>query len=284
VTEYRRNELTWVAGAQLAYWMATSVAHATHIDDAVIDAVAARAWPAKESVTLGPWTARWNSGHPFLPNSVATPGQVAPQEVAALVTAAEDFYAARSGPARFEVSDTARNAAVVAALRERGYRPEEGQDRVVQVAPLRSMRAMAPADRDGRMQITEEPTDAWLARWWASSDREVGEAEQESIGERFWEIPGRCGFAAHVVDGLVVATGLGVVDGPWIGLSCMATDVARRGRGSGRRVLGALATWGLAHAARVAYVQVDAANPAALRLSAAAGLETAYRQQQFIAP
>jgi GNAT superfamily N-acetyltransferase len=264
--------------------MATSVAHVDHIDDAVLDAVAARAWPARESVTVGPWTARWNGEAPGLLNSVATPGEVTAKEIGALVTAAEGFYRTRSAPARFQVSDTPRNAAVNAALREQGYTVEPGSDTVVQTAPLRVMRTMAPADRDGRVRITDGPTDGWLARWWASSDRDFDEAAQQTITELLWEIPGRCGFAAHVVDGQVVATGLGVVDGPWIGVSCVATDAARRGRGSARRVLGALATWGVAHAARIAYVQIEADNAAALRLGAAAGLETAYHHRVFVAP
>ena len=48
-----------------------------------------------------------------------------------------------------------------------------------------------------------------------------------------------------------------MIEGPWLGVYALGVREDRRARGSGRRIVCALATWGTAHAAQTAYVPLE---------------------------
>lgn len=231
------------------------------LEDTGIGAVAARAWSAHESVRTGPWLLRASGGFNRSANSVGLLGTCLPTEQSALIAQAESFYAAHRMPARFQIDDGDRHLALSAELLERGYRYDEAGDATTVVAPLRTLRSVAPPERDGRVVIAEAPTDDWIEVWWSTLGlASFEERDRTAAAELLWDLDGRCGFAAHITEGQLVATGLAVIEGPWLGMFCVGARPDRRRRGSGRRIVGALATWGIAHAATTAYASVDDDN------------------------
>lgn len=233
------------------------------VDDVTIEAVAARAWTAHAQQPLGPWLLRANEGFTRSANSVAVLGD-ASGEYSALIEQAETFYARHDLPASFRLSFADRHRALVDELQDRGYAHDAEGDTTVMLCPLRMLRSAAPAERDGRVLISDTPSQEWIELWWAS--QEFDEHLREPATELLWDLRGRCGFAAHVTGGRKVATGLGVIEGPWVGVFCLGTQPDRRAQGSARRIVGALATWGIAHAAQTAYAEVPDENLPARRL------------------
>ena len=86
----------------------------------------------------------------------------------------------------------------------------------------------------------------------------------------------RAGFALVRSDAGPVAVGLGVADGPWLGIFAMLTLPEARRRGSAKAVLHALTSWGAARGAGRAYLQVERDNDTARALYTACGFVPAY--------
>jgi hypothetical protein len=226
----------------------------TPIDAESLEAVAARAWSPHDSVLLGPWLLRASGGFSRSGNAVAVLGD-AGAEQATMIDRVERFYAERDLPACFEIVVGDRHRDLERRLEDRGYRPDPVATTTTMATPLRLLRSVAPAERDGRVRITDGPTGEWVDLWWSTLGLDDGPL-RTAAAELCWDLRGRCGFAGHIVDGELMATGLAVVEGPWAGLFCIGTRSDRRRRGSARRIVGALATWAIANAAKTAYAGV----------------------------
>lgn len=237
------------------------------IDDVALEELAATAW-CREKVRAGAWVLRAADGFTARANAVAVlddgVGDGAGTPLGERIDAVERFYAERGLPARFELADGDRHAAFADVLLRRGYEPEAAEDGSWWRAPLRTLRSVAPPNRDGRVVISDAPSQEWFELWWPTLGRP--ETEREAALELLWELEGRCGFAAHITGGELVGVGLARIDGPWLGIYALGVRADRLRRGSGRRVVGALATWGIAHAAHHAYTVVPDARPAAVQL------------------
>lgn len=245
-------------------------------DEAGIEALVAATWAAAPPSPLGPWLLRAGGGFTPRANAVAALGSPVTSELGAMIEQAEAFYAARRLPARFELTDRQPNPALAKALAERGYVTEGSGTEATLVSPLRMLRSVAPPQRDGRVVIAASPSPAWIDRWWSTLD-DRDESQRDAAAELIWDLRGRCGFAAHLVDGEMVATGLAHIDGSWMGLYCLGVAPERRHRGSARRIVGALATWGTANAARAAYVCVADDGGVARQLFDRLGFTVSYR-------
>jgi len=83
-------------------------------------------------------------------------------------------------------------------------------------------------------------------------------------------------YAAGYVDGVLVATGRGVLTDGWLGISVVGVEPAHRRRGWAARITSALAAWAAAAGAQRAYLQVEKGNSAAVRLYEGLGFRTAH--------
>jgi ribosomal protein S18 acetylase RimI-like enzyme len=81
-----------------------------------------------------------------------------------------------------------------------------------------------------------------------------------------------------LVDGAeTVACGLGVLEGPYIGLFDIVTHPARRGQGLGTKLIHNILSWARARGAQTAYLQVMLENGPALRLYDKLGFKELYQ-------
>src|SRR3954454_12837831 len=87
-----------------------------------LDLLMADAWPAAEVETHEGWRFRWSEGVTRRACSVLPVG--ADDHMAALVEAAEGFYAHRGAPARVQVSTASAPPALTPFLDARGYTRE----------------------------------------------------------------------------------------------------------------------------------------------------------------
>jgi ribosomal protein S18 acetylase RimI-like enzyme len=76
----------------------------------------------------------------------------------------------------------------------------------------------------------------------------------------------RTGFAFLRDESEIIACGLGVVEGSYIGLFDIVTETGRRRQGYGGQIVRGLLNWGMEQGARQAYLQVTKRNEPAQAL------------------
>lgn len=183
----------------------------------------------------------------------------------AQLQAVERFYAQRGLPARYLLSPAAP-AGLDEVLAARGYALAEPV--LVQTRTLADVASSDPA-------VPPAPSDGWLRLWAEAKD--VG-AERLGVAAAILErVAVPAAYAAVDLEGEPAAVGRAALDGDWVGIFSMATTPAVRRRGAARAVLGRLLTWGRAHGATAAYLQVHSRNEGAQRLYEGLGFATAYR-------
>jgi len=123
------------------------------------------------------------------------------------------------------------------------------------------------------VEVAEAPTPAW---WSVAGEQSRFASEQEGFRALLARLPGPVGYALVRERGVPAATGLGVVDGGWLGVFAMLTLPEHRGRGAARAALAALARFASARGAERLYLQVERENAPALALYASAGFRELY--------
>ena len=229
---------------------------------------AARAVPAAaQDYREGCWLrygdseATWWAGAVLMHGSRQSPG------LRTSIATAEDFYAARRAPARFQVCP-----ACPADLDEELSRRRYAVKSVIslQVATAECMAAQ-PSAPSLQVDISEELTDEWFQLMLMAGHGQVADPAPE------WRLQQRVNalsaYATASISGQQVAAGRAVADTGWVGMFNMTTLPHARRRGAASAVLAALADWAISQGCPQMYLQVERDNTAALRLYRHAGFE-----------
>jgi N-acetylglutamate synthase len=224
-----------------------------------LEHIANEAWPAPVVETLGDWLLRAADGWTGRANTALPIGSPGMGRDAA-IDAVTDWYAARGLPPRMNVP-LPLCAALDAALDARGW--ARSMPSLVLTAPLAAVVAAAPPRPDlPPVRLDHTPTAAWLA---------------VVAGRKGWLPPaahhvltaGRSVRCASVEEDRAIGRGA-VVDGHLHIALLEVAETARRG-GLARHVTRALAQWAASEGAGTAFLQVEAANAAALGLYGSLG-------------
>jgi ribosomal protein S18 acetylase RimI-like enzyme len=186
---------------------------------------------------------------------------------AATLDRIEDRYASRQAATALRLADAPCFEGLRAELERRQYKADAPT--CVQVGSAQRMRqvaapGVAPADVDSA------PDDAWAALFLGEGFDPVDGAHRVRMLSR---AKGTL-YASVREGGRTVAAGAMAFGHGWASVHGMRTDKAQRGRGLAGRVLAGLAQAALAQGFERVFLQVDAANPAALALYRRAGFET----------
>jgi GNAT superfamily N-acetyltransferase len=218
----------------------------------------ARALPAEHIEDVEGWWLRHAPSCSWWVGTVLPHGDATPGGLVRRVVGAEEFYAGRGAPARFQISPGACPDGLDRVLAERGYRRQT----------LMSLQAASTAhvlerasSASPRVRLDDRPTRAWFDVWHAVHG---GDSRSERDMLDRVEPPGA--YACAVIGEDVVAVGRAVADNGWAGVFGMATLPEARGKGAAREVLAALAGWAGANEADRMYLQVERDNIPALRL------------------
>jgi ribosomal protein S18 acetylase RimI-like enzyme len=130
-------------------------------------------------------------------------------------------------------------------------------------------------EADGAVRVLEDLDPGFQAVFIATGHTDPADS-QERIDALSRIVPPR-GFARVDVDGAPGAIGAVAVEGQWAGIFGMRTVPEHRRRGLARMVFESLCATARAAGASRGYLQVEAANAAAVALYAAKGFEEAYR-------
>jgi ribosomal protein S18 acetylase RimI-like enzyme len=219
-------------------------------------------WPARDSALLGDWALRAHGGITGRANSamaVGDPGLPVPDALRAV----ESWYAERRLPPLLQLP-LADPANLVMA--------DQGWPRlhvtVVQVAPIAAV--LVGIDRqDGlRAMVERVPSSDWRS---LMHDLDTGDPEAHVA---ILTGPDRVGFATLYRGDQPVGIGRVSVEGEWAGVTSVDVAPAARRQGIGSAVMAALLGWAEEQGASSTYLQVRAANPAALKLYDALGYVT----------
>lgn len=239
--------------------------HAFHrrLEEAILNS-----WPALEQVLIDGWVVRFGGGFTRRANSV-TPLYESLQPPEAKLPHIEALYAARQLPMIVRLTDRAGAPNLDADLERLGYAFSSGA--LVMTLDLQADAPWQALD----VELDTLALDDWLAHY----DRLYGadRAGQDAQGAIIRKIPTRHVLAAYQLEQQVVACGIGVIEGEFLGLFNILTGSATRGRGYGKRLMAGLLAWGHAHGARWAHLQVMDSNRAALALYTGLGFRVAYR-------
>ncbi|MGH6993645.1 MAG: GNAT family N-acetyltransferase [Caulobacteraceae bacterium] len=235
---------------------------------AILEPIAERAWPARESARVGEWRLNASDGWSGRINSCRIQG--APDRpFGKAIDMAEAWFAERGLAPIFKLI-LGREPDVAGPLIERGYEP--GAATLVMTG-----RPGALADRAIRI----EPTIGDSFRR-VFSEGQFGAAEDaaERLGA-FERTSTPRGFAVLEDHKVPTAIGVTAVDATWFGVMGMRTLVAHRRKGFGRRILRALCAFAAGEDAQLAWLQVMAGNEPALDLYRSEGFSEAYRYRYW---
>ncbi|MCL4860725.1 MAG: GNAT family N-acetyltransferase [Caldilineaceae bacterium] len=240
-----------------------------------LETLATNAWPAAEVSYLGGWRLRFTDGVTRRANSVWPNQPLAGADLDETLAEVEAFYAARREPPRYQLSPASAPADLDARLAARGYR-SVARTAVQAVAlptifqqtkPLRLLPTF-------EVELSEGYDEAWFVAYAAVEHADdAGLPIRRAILQR---IAAQTAYASLRIDGSMAAVGLGVLEGAWLGVFCMATAPAFRRRGAAAAILRTLAIWAQLYDAHHAYLQVMDDNAPARALYAGAGFQTLY--------
>ena len=239
------------------------------LDIAALERIAARAWPAARDGRIGDWRLYASSGYSGRINAcwpLGDPGL----KIGDAIAAVEAWYAVQSQPPLFKIVDTAASSGLIAILGQAGYRPRT--ETLMMTAPIARGSA-------GGVRLTVDLDNAFAEVFAAAGPTDPGDASERL--EALARVPPPRAFAALEIAGRPAAIGAVAVEGEWAGVFAMRTDPAHRRQGLARRVLAALTGWAAKKGAARAWLQVEAANAAAISLYATAGFEEVYRYRYW---
>lgn len=230
------------------------------------------AWPALSTILVDGWVLRFSAGYTKRANSVNALRPTRP--LADIVGIARPLFARSDLPLVIRLSPLAGSGAD-AELAAAGFRHLD--ETLVMAASLKERFSL-----DDSVRISPTPRHDWsegfaMANAVPARHRTTHDAMLASI--RF-----PAAFATLVENGRSIAWGLAVMERSMVGLFDIVTAPEARRKGAGRRLVTSLLAWGAENGATGAYLQVVAANAAAIPLYRDLGFTEAYRYHYRVAP
>jgi len=214
------------------------------------------------------WVLRFAAGYTRRANSI-NPLYPASKDTREKVKACEQIYQHKGLDVVFKITPAVYPENLDEVLAELGYTANAQTS--VQILNLGNRDKLAAPG----VSLTESLADEWLAAFWEMSGTKP---QHHPIHRQMLTgiIPAAC-FASICYDNQVIACGLGVCQGQFIGLFDIVTHPNFRGRGYSVQLVSSILAWGQEHGAQTAYLQVMLNNPPALRLYSKLGFNEIYQ-------
>lgn len=242
------------------------------LEQRYLEEAALNAWPGLQTFLLDGWVVRWADGYTKRANSATPlyPGS-GKWDLEIKVDWCEEFFQARNLPAVFRLLPFHPDAAALDHLlaAQKYEYLDETRHLILdldQWAGEPSQRASMLPGRSG--------LDSWFRSFHALHTGRTDHVNhlkivQASLGQK-------CPMVL-MVEGKVVACGLGILQDGLFGLFDIVTDEGERGRGYARELVASMLDWAIQSDASTAYLQVTTHNDPANRLYARFGFVEAYR-------
>ncbi len=214
-------------------------------------ASAQRTWPSESVTTVAGWQLRWIA--PDLLHVDLSPEESALLDPAAvdpakLVSVTLSALSERGTSGRLMARATDADEQLDRELCRRGLQPQDRQ--LLMVARLDRFAGNPAASA----VVRARPTPEWIDAWWAAEG--LGRYTRDGALAMAKRIPPPAGFASVERGGRVVATGVGVVDGEFLGLYALHGDDE-----DVPAVVDQLGRFGIALGARTGFTYTDSERP-----------------------
>jgi GNAT superfamily N-acetyltransferase len=219
--------------------------------------------PAVETAYVGHWLLRASSGWTGRGNSLLPAGDPG-MPVADALQQAIAFYRERRLPPQALVRVGSPHEQEIRALGWVEARPEQS-DVLVMHTTLDHVNGVPRYD----VQLDETPDASWYE---AAFEGPVPDAAPKVL-----EGAPTAVFASITLDGQVAAVARGAMTGHWLGVDAVRVGTDFRRRGLGTAIVQGLARWAGPHGGRRTYLEVLAANTAAMSTYTRLGYQEAYR-------
>jgi N-acetylglutamate synthase len=232
---------------------------------AAIERVAAIAWPAIETATIGTWRLSAGDGFSRRRNSTVPAGP-APADLGRRLRDVSEWYRERDLPTLFRITP-ACDPAVDAELADRGF--------AVEAATLVMSRSIEACEPVAGIVAAPDATGAWIR-----AELEALGVDELLVGP--WlatirSVPSPATFVAPIDGDRLVGAGLGVVVDGFLGVFEIVVDPRERRRGHARRMMAALHRFGTLEGADRAFLQVLEGDDRAMTLYRSLGYEVSHR-------
>lgn len=232
-----------------------------------LESAAFSAWPSEHSTDVKGWILRLDRGYTKRANSLNATARSQRLSEADLDSVETRFLQLGLTPT-IRLTSFAPVYEVDKLLERRGYRCCD--------LSLVMTRALSAADgQNQEAQALPGGAEEWLEAFQVTSGKSgTGQTIHLDILRR---IKHHVAWAAHPASNSPLCCGLGVLVGQDLGLFDIATHPDHQRHGLAQQLCRGLLTWGYRRGARSAFLQVVAANSAAIRLYEKLGFQVAYK-------
>ncbi len=276
-----------------------------------LEELSMNAWPALQTLFYDGWILRFANGYTRRANSIQ-PLYFSTQNIDEKIRTCEEFYRNRNLRAAFKMTASVYPQDLDEILDQKGYEVEGLTS--VQVADRQSSRRPrgTPAGRDPQRDpagslagrgatpsgvleslnsdkptnrnatLSETLTEEWLDIFCRLSA--IAEQHKPTMRRMLESIVPKHCFSSWRGREQVIACGLAVAQGEFIGLFDLVADGQFRNRGFGKQLILNLLEWGKKNGARRAYLQVMLNNAPALHLYSKLGFREIYKYWYRIKP
>jgi N-acetylglutamate synthase len=221
-------------------------------------------WPCLEEELFLGWHLRFAEGFTKRANSVnagAHPEELFDAELDQI----EARYRQRQLPTIFRLCSASAVSGIDSLLAARGYHFVDPS--LVMICPLGSGNPLNAA-------IETLAAEEWLQKYYAISGK--SKSQQDAHLQLLERMPETRALVASLHEGQALACGIGVVTQHYLGLFEIATRPTHRRQGLASDLCRQLLSWGKAHGAHTAFLQVEANNPGAIRIYENLGFHRLY--------
>jgi ribosomal protein S18 acetylase RimI-like enzyme len=224
------------------------------------------AWPSLQTMLYDGWVLRFADGYTKRANSVH-PLYSSSLNVEEKIQACEEIYQSKGLDVVFKLTPSAQPENLDKVLAAKEYKADSRTS--VQLLELDGVdKALAQS-----ALLTEDYAD-WLPAFCKLSN--IGGHGEPTLKQLLHNVvPAQC-FASICHQGQVVACGMGVLQGQFVGLFDIVTDADFRRQGFGKQLVLSILAWGKHNSAQTAYLQVMLNNEPALRLYSGLGFREIY--------
>lgn len=237
-----------------------------------MEEISLNALPALKTMYVGGWILRFSEGLTKRANSVHPIYESADTQLDDKIATSEALYLQENECVIFKIYDESKFAKLDAHLIKRGYRKDAHVS--VQVALLTAL--VVEAVQDVKLVMYESFEAEWLTAFSQFSD--INKADQVTLQKMLELVIPRKGYFLLInEDNLeVLACGLGVLEGEYLGLFDIVTNPAYRKKGFGEQLVREMLNWGRLSGSKYSYLQVLTDNKPARALYEKLGFSESY--------